>query len=149
QFPFALLGFHADNGSEYINARAARLLEKLLIELTKSRPRHCSDNALAETKNGAVVRKTFGYGHIAQRHAAPINAFCREHLNPLLNLHRPCLFATEIADPAKPGRTRKVFRPQDAMTPLENSPACPPPSPSCCQCQSNTPHLCQSKSPHP
>ncbi|MFN9478180.1 MAG: DDE-type integrase/transposase/recombinase, partial [Betaproteobacteria bacterium] len=119
QFPFVILGFHADNGSEYINARVARLLEKLRIELTKSRPRHCNDNALAETKNGAVVRKTFGYGHIAQRHAAPINAFCREHLNPLLNLHRPCLFATEIADPAKPGRTRKVYRPQNAMTPLE------------------------------
>ncbi|MFN7571020.1 MAG: integrase [Betaproteobacteria bacterium] len=119
QFPFALLGFHADNGSEYINARVARLLEKLRIELTKSRPRHCNDNALAETKNGAVIRKTFGYGHIPQRHAAPINAFCRERLNPFLNLHRPCLFATEIADPAKLGRIRKVYRPHDAITPLE------------------------------
>jgi transposase InsO family protein len=119
QFPFRILSFHADNGSEYINARVAALLEKLRIELTKSRPRRSNDNALAETKNGAVVRKVFGYGHIQQRHAGRINVFCRDQLNPLLNLHRPCLFATEVADPAKPGRMRKVYRHADVMTPLE------------------------------
>jgi transposase InsO family protein len=119
QFPFQLLGFHADNGSEYVNARVARLLEKLRIEFTRSRPRTTNDNALAETKNGAVVRKVFGYAHIPQVHAARINVFCRTHLNPLLNLHRPCLFATELPDPAKPGRTRKVYRHADVMTPLE------------------------------
>lgn len=119
QFPFQLLGFHADNGSEYVNARVARLLEKLRIEFTRSRPRKTNDNALAETKNGAVVRKVFGYAHIAQRHAAHINAFCRTHLNPLLNLHRPCLFATELPDATKPGRSRKVYRHADVMTPLE------------------------------
>jgi transposase InsO family protein len=118
-FPFAIRGFHADNGSEYINGRVAGLLEKLRAQFTKSRPRRSNDNALAETKNGAVVRKTFGYGHIPQRFARPINAFCAEHLTPFLNLHRPCLFATEIDDPAKPGRIRKVYRHQDAMTPLE------------------------------
>jgi hypothetical protein len=37
QFPFVIKGFHADNGSEYINQVVARLLNKLLIELTKSR----------------------------------------------------------------------------------------------------------------
>ena len=42
-FPFTLESFHADNGSEYINHRVARLLNKLLIELTKSRPRHSND----------------------------------------------------------------------------------------------------------
>jgi len=119
QFPFRILGFHADNGSEYINARVARLLDKLRIEFTKSRPRKSNDNALAETKNGAVVRKVFGYGHISQHHAARLNVFCRAHLNPLLNLHRPCLFATELPDPHKPGRTRKVYRHADVMTPLE------------------------------
>ena len=34
-FPFVILGFHADNGSEYINKQVATLLEKLLIEFTK------------------------------------------------------------------------------------------------------------------
>ncbi len=119
QFPFAILGFHADNGSEYVNHRVARLLDKLRIEFTRSRPRRSNDNGLAETKNGAVVRKMFGYAHIPQHHAARFNTFCREYLNPFLNFHRPCLFATELADPKKPGRIKRVYRPQDAMTPLD------------------------------
>lgn len=40
----------------------ARLLQKLWIEQTKSRPRHSNDNGLAEAKNGAVIRK-----HLATR----------------------------------------------------------------------------------
>jgi transposase InsO family protein len=97
-FPFGILGFHADNGSEYINHQVAKMLDKLRVEFTKSRPRHSNDNGLAETKNGAVVRKHLGYAHIPQRFAAAVNAFCVEHLNPYLNFHRPCLFAEEITD---------------------------------------------------
>lgn len=119
QFPFVVLGFHADNGSEYINHRVAALLDKLRIEFTRSRPRHSNDNGLAETKNGAVVRRQFGYAHIAQRHAGRFNTFCMEYLNPFLNFHRPCLFATELADANKPGRIKRVYRPRDAMTPLD------------------------------
>ena len=119
QFPFELHGFHADNGSEYVNYAVARMLEKLRIEFTRSRPRHSNDNGLAETKNGAVVRKEFGYAHIAQRHAGRFNIFCREYLNPFLNFHRPCLFATDKLDPKKPGRIKRVYRPEDAMTPLD------------------------------
>jgi len=119
QFPFEILGFHADNGSEYVNHRVAELLDKLRIEFTRSRPRRSNDNGLAETKNGAVVRKLFGYEHIAQRHAKRFNIFCVEYLNPFLNFHRPCLFATDVADPKKPGRIKRVYRPKDAMTPLD------------------------------
>ena len=39
QFPFRILGFHTDNGSEFINKTVARLLDKLHVEQTKSRPR--------------------------------------------------------------------------------------------------------------
>lgn len=118
-FPFTVLGFHADNGSGYINHRVAQLLDKLRAEFTKSRPRHSNDNGLAETKNAAVVRRAFGYAHILQRFAALINSFCAQHLTPFINLHRPCLFATEIADPRKPGRVRRVYRHADVMTPLD------------------------------
>lgn len=119
QFPFEILGFHADNGSEYVNHRVAQMLEKLRAEFTRSRPRRSNDNGLVETKNGAVVRKVFGYEHIPQRHAQRFNTFCLEFLNPFLNFHRPCLFATDVADPKKPGRIKRVYRPQDAMTPLD------------------------------
>jgi transposase InsO family protein len=119
QFPFEILGFHADNGSEYVNHRVAAMLDKLRVEFTRSRPRRSNDNGLAETKNGAVVRKMFGYEHIEQRHAGRFNTFCVEFLNPFLNFHRPCLFATEVADAKKPGRIKRVYRPKDAMTPLD------------------------------
>src|SRR5713226_5533617 len=69
QFPFRILGFHADNGSEFINHTVAGLLGKLLAEFTKSRAYHSTDNALVEGKNGAVIRKLMGYGHIAAEHA--------------------------------------------------------------------------------
>jgi transposase InsO family protein len=69
QFPFRILGFHSDNGSEFINHTVAQLLEKLLIEFTKSRACRSQDNALVESKNGAVIRKHIGYGHIAGLHA--------------------------------------------------------------------------------
>ena len=64
QFPFRILGFHTDNGSEFINRTVEQLLNKLLIEQTKSRPRQSGDNGLIETKNGAVIRKHMGYGYI-------------------------------------------------------------------------------------
>ncbi|MFT6904907.1 MAG: transposase InsO family protein [Oleiphilaceae bacterium] len=63
--PFNILGFHSDNGSECVNRRLAELREKLLIDFTKSRSRHSNDNALAESKNASIVRKTFGYQHIS------------------------------------------------------------------------------------
>ena len=117
QFPFEILGFHSDNGSEYINKTVATLLEKMRVEQTKSRSRHSNDNALAESKNGSVVRKAFGYSHIPQRFAAHINVFCRDHLNPYVNLHRPCLFAKEVID-AK-GKIRKTYPLEMVQTPLD------------------------------
>jgi transposase InsO family protein len=92
QYPFRILGFHSDNGSEFVNGVVAQLLNKLLIEFTKGRPRQTNDNALVESKNGTIIRKQFGYTHIPQRHAQRINQYCREHLNPYLNYHRPCFF---------------------------------------------------------
>jgi hypothetical protein len=107
QFPFQIIGFHSDNGSEYINTVVARLLNKLLIQQTKSRARHCNDNALVEGKNGSIIRKHMGRMHIPQKHALAINEFYRVYLNPYLNYHRPCGFATEIIS-AK-GKIKKVY----------------------------------------
>jgi transposase InsO family protein len=51
-------GFHSGNGSDFINATVAKLLDKLLIEQTKSRPRKCGDNSLVEAKSGVVIANT-------------------------------------------------------------------------------------------
>jgi len=108
QFPFKIRGFHSDNGSEFINYTVAELLNKLLIEQTKSRPRHCNDNGLAEAKNGAVVRKHMGYSHIPALHAAAIEDFYEGYFNPYLNFHRPCGVPEQVVN-AK-GKTRRVYR---------------------------------------
>ena len=115
QFPFRILGFHTDNGTEFINRMVARLLEKLRIEQTKSRPRQSGDNGLVETKNGSIIRKHIGYGYIDARHADQINSFYREHMNPYLNYHRPCAQADMKIDDK--GRKRVSYT--RYQTPLE------------------------------
>src|SRR3989338_4400164 len=106
-FPFRVINFHSDNGSEYINETVSRLLNKLHIDQTKSRSRRSNDNALVESKNGAVIRKHMGYNHIPRKHAVLINQFLRDHMNPYLNFHRPCGFATDTVD--KRGKIKKKY----------------------------------------
>jgi len=108
QFPFAIRSFHSDCGSEFINHTVSRLLNKLLIEQTKSRPWHSNDNGLVEAKNGAVVRKHMGHWHIAAEHAEAIAGFYRDNLNPYLNFHRPCAVAEIVAGPK--GKHKRVYR---------------------------------------
>ena len=116
-FPFVIHGFHADNGSEYINHQVAKLLSKLHIEMTKSRPRHSNDNALAESKNGTVVRKHFGYDHIPGKWAPKLNEFHQHHFNPYLNYHRPCFFSVPKTD--SKGKVKKTYPYKAMMTPYE------------------------------
>lgn len=116
-FPFVIRGFHSDSSGEYVNHEVAQLLEKLRVEFTKSRPRHTNDNALVESKNGAVIRKLMGYSHIPQHHASAVNAFYRDVFNPYLNFHRPCYFAIDHVD-AK-GKVRKTYPQDQIMTPWE------------------------------
>lgn len=117
KFPFIIKEIHADNGSEYINKTVANLLKKLLIELTKSRARRSNDNALVESKNGALVRKHLGYMHINQKWAPAINNFCREYLTPYINFHRPCFFPVTIIDDK--GKQKKFYPYKAMMTPYE------------------------------
>ena len=105
--PFVVQGLHSDKGSEYIDKRVAKLLDKLRIEFTQSGSRKSNDNALAEGKNAPVVRKLFGHGHIPQRWASLINDFSRQYLNPYINYHQPCLFPETIID--NKGRERKRY----------------------------------------
>ncbi len=112
------MNFHSDNGSEFINKTVARLLEKLLIEQTKSRPRKSGDNGLVETKNGAMVRKHIGYGYIDAEH---IQHFYNAHFNACLNYHRPCAQADIEVD--EKGRHQRHYR--CYQTPLETLLALP------------------------
>lgn len=115
--PFTIINFHSDNGSEFINKVVEDILNRLHIKQTKSRPRKHNDNALVESKNGSIIRKTFGYFHIpaTEENAKILNEFCQKWLIPYLNYHRPCGFATSIFD--RKGKEKKIY--ETYMTPYE------------------------------
>ena len=94
QFPFQVRGFHSDNGSEYVNRVVAKLLNRLLIRFTRSRPRHSNDNGLVESKNGAVTSKFNSWDTYISPSPVPtlLNSYHRDNLNPYINFHRPCFF---------------------------------------------------------
>lgn len=117
QCPFTIVNFHSDNGSEYINYVVANILNRLHIKQTKSRPRKHNDNALVETKNGSIIRKTFGYFHIPahEENGNILNQFCQKWLIPYLNYHRPCGFATTKVD--RKGKEKKIY--ETYMQPYE------------------------------
>jgi len=122
-FPFAIFEFHADNGSEYINRWVVELLNKIHIDLTKSRSRHSNDNALVESKNGSVIRKMYGRNYIDRKWADEINEFDKNYLNIYLNYHRPCAFA--VYEPDKHGKLKKKYKqrmvPYEKLKSLENA----------------------------
>ena len=106
-FPFLIFEFHSDNGSEYINHVVAALLNKLHIELTKSRSHHSNDNALVESKNGSIIRKLYGRNFINAKHAPPFHEFNKMFVNPYLNYHRPSGFSSLKID--RRGKRKKKY----------------------------------------
>jgi len=115
-FPFVIINFHSDNGSEYINQVVERILARLLIKQTKSRSRKSTDNALVEGKNGSVIRKHMGRNFIDKSSAGAINEFYVDYFNVYLNYHRVCLYATNYTD--KRGKIRKKY--DQTFVPYEN-----------------------------
>lgn len=116
-YPFMIIEVHADNGSEYINQYVAKLLNKLLIKLTKNRPRKSNDNALVESKNGSIVRKWIGYAFLAKDFANKLNHFYFGVFHEYINYHRPCAFPVIIT--GKKGKQRKTYPQSNYMTPFE------------------------------
>jgi hypothetical protein len=118
QFPFRIIGFHCDNGSEFLNHKVVQLLGKLMVEeFTKSRACKTTDNAMVEGKNGSVVRRHIGYGAIGAEHAEEFQKFYTAYLNAYLNFHHPCGFAT--VETGHRGKRRRVYRHNDYRTPYE------------------------------
>ncbi len=116
-FPFVIHQFHSDNGSEFINKVVAKILNKLMIRQSKSRPRRSNDNGLVESKNGWVIRKHFGYMYVDSNKAKLINDYLMEYFNDYLNYHRVCAFPTK--EILNNGRIKIRYRSKDYKTPYE------------------------------
>jgi transposase InsO family protein len=98
QFPFRIQSFYSDKGREFINHTVAKPLNKLLIERTKSRPRHSNDNGLVESKNGAVVRNTWDTTTSPRRTQWRSGPSMSATSNPFLKFHRPRGVPEEVSD---------------------------------------------------
>lgn len=116
-FPFVVINFHSDNGSEFVNKVVADILNRLHIRQTKSRPRKHNDNGLVESKNGWVIRKHFGYIFVHRECAPLINEFLDKYFNRFLNYHRPCAFPTRKILPN--GKVKITYKKEDYKTPYE------------------------------
>ena len=90
QFPFSIRGFHSDNGSEYINHPVAELLNKLLIEQTKSRPRRMQRQWAGGEQERSGGEEAHGVQRTSRRRTRRRSNVLRKVLQPVLNFHRPC-----------------------------------------------------------
>ena len=72
--PFPILGFDADNGSEFLNYHLLRYLtdRKRPIQFTRSRAYKKDDNAHIEQKNWTHVRQWLGYDRLDNPKAVPL-----------------------------------------------------------------------------
>jgi len=117
QFPYKIINFHSDNGSEYINKTVEKILNGLMIKQTKSRSRKSTDNSLVEGKNGAVIRKHIGRNYIHKKYAREINNFYKKYFNVYLNYHRVCAFPVDVID--KKGKIKRSYPRSNYMTPYD------------------------------
>ena len=116
RFPFPLVSFDSDNGSEFINHDVAEWLQARDIEQTRSRPYRKNDQATVESKNNHVVRKHAFYW----RYDTPAGLTLLNQLWPLVSLRlnfftptrKPVAYTT-----AADGRRRRVY--DDPKTPWQ------------------------------
>lgn len=89
ELPFALLGIHSDNGSEFINHHLLHWANLMHITFTRGRPHRSNDNAYVEQKNWSVVRRAVGYfRYDTPREMELLNRLWVEHTQ-LTNLFVP------------------------------------------------------------
>ena len=85
------------------------MLQNLLIEFSKIRACRSQDNALVEGKNGAIIRKHMGYGHVAAERAEAVHKFYTAHLNPYF-VRRQLFLRIRVLSVAEQIRNRNTRR---------------------------------------
>ena len=123
-FPFPLISFDSDNGSEFINHDVAEWLQARDIAQTRSRPYRKNDQATVESKNNHVVRKHAFYW----RYDTPAALILLNEMWPLvslrLNFFTPTRKPIAYTTTAHGRRRTRLRRPEDTL----GSACSPPPS---------------------
>lgn len=107
-FPFPLIVFDSDNGSEFINHDVASWLQARDIAQTRSRPYRKNDQATVESKNNHVVRKHAFYWRYDTGEELALLGELWELVSLRLNFFTPTKKPTSYATTAD-GRRRRVY----------------------------------------
>ncbi len=111
RFPFPLIVFDSDNGSEFINHDVANWLQARDIAQTRSRPYRKNDQATVESKNNHVVGKhAFHWRYDTPAELALLNQLW-QLVSLRLNFFTPTRKPTGYATSPSGRRTRRYDQP--------------------------------------
>ena len=114
--PFAILEWHPDSGSEFINWHCLDWSVERNQKLTRSRPNHKNDNCFVEERNGHIVRRWVGYARFdASEMVDALNAVY-EILTPYLNHF---VASRRTVSKERIGAKWKIIREKTSMTPYQ------------------------------
>jgi hypothetical protein len=113
-FPFPVLEWHPDTGSEFVNWHCKGWADGRNQKLTRSRPGRKNDNCFVEERNGHIVRKWVGYARLDGEVLVPLLNGLYDVLTPYLNHFAA---SRRIASKERVGAKWKVRREKTALTP--------------------------------
>lgn len=87
--PMPLHSFHTDNGGEFLNHLLLPWCRTTGIAMSRGRPHHKNDQAYAEQKNWAIVRRLVGYDRYSSRPAYDELRACYRVLRLYWNFFQP------------------------------------------------------------
>lgn len=115
-FPFPVVEWHPDSGSEFINWHCKEWCEGRGQKLTRSRPNKKNDNCFVEERNGHIVRRWVGYARFDVREVVDALNALYDVLTPYINhFVASCRTVTK----EKVGARWKITREKISRTPYE------------------------------
>ncbi|OYV62863.1 MAG: hypothetical protein B7X03_03945 [Parcubacteria group bacterium 21-58-10] len=115
-FPFPVVEWHPDTGSEFINWLCWEWAKDRGQTLTRSRPNHKNDNCFVEERNGHVVRKWVGYARCDEPEVVSVLNELYDVLTPYLNHF---IASRRIVAKERIGAKWKITREKRSRTPYE------------------------------
>lgn len=115
-FPYDIVEWHPDTGSEFINWFCKGWCERKGQRLTRSRPNRKNDNCFVEERNGHIVRKWVGYARFDDETMVDALNALYDVLTPYLNHF---IASKRTVSKERVGSQWRVTREQRPLTPYE------------------------------
>ncbi len=116
RFPYPVLEWHPDTGSEFINWLCKGWADGRKQRLTRSRPNRKNDNCFVEERNGHIVRKWVSYARFGDERLVAFLNQLYDVLAPYLNHF---IASKRTVAKERVGAKWKVTREKKAQTPYQ------------------------------